>query len=253
MPPIESIIGPVLVKATRPSATTDRPPVAAGSRRDGHGAKSLLGGQAADATTVTAEGRQRLVAPQKVGKAAKTGLEPLRTQRHREQDLPPRSHADDTDAGSSASPRAPAAPAPFTGKVYALKDGSGYVAFSGDGRYYRVEVGSGHGLLPSRSGGMVDAAQVDLARGPVRAARLASGTRHEPPPSSAAAGHPDAADQTMSSGRARNPVETGPAPTPVPPDAVDPQRARELMQRDPAHALRSHANIDPCDTVSLLD
>lgn len=70
---------------------------------------------------------------------------------------PPRSRAD--NASSSAKP--------ITGKVYALKDGSGYVALASDGSYYRVDADSGHGLAFSRAGGFVDASMVDVVGGPV--------------------------------------------------------------------------------------
>lgn len=46
----------------------------------------------------------------------------------------PQSRADNASPGAK----------PITGKVYALKDGSGYVALASDGSYCRVDAGSGH-------------------------------------------------------------------------------------------------------------
>src|SRR6185437_8836864 len=63
---------------------------------------------------------------------------------------------------------------PITGKVYALKDGSGYAALASDGHYYRVDTGRGHGLTFSRAGGFVDVAMVDVAHGPVKTAEARS-------------------------------------------------------------------------------
>lgn len=59
---------------------------------------------------------------------------------------------------------------PITGKVYALKDGSGYVALASDGHYYKLDT-AGSGFIYASASGVVDASVVDIAGGPVRNVR----------------------------------------------------------------------------------
>ena len=83
-------------------------------------------------------------------------------------------------AGLPDAPHPPARqggkpPQPITGKVFALKDGSGYAALASDGNYYRVD--ADNGLTFSRSGGFVEAAMVDVAHGPVKSVQ--TGPAHD--------------------------------------------------------------------------
>lgn len=156
--------------------------------------------------------------------------------------------------GTDKSPTQPskhAAPVHITGRIFALRDGSGYAALGSDGHYYRVDGGAGHGLAYARAGGSVDASMVNVTGGPVSAVRL------------------DAADTPAAVGNARGHDAEGlpksaiadPAPGDAKPDAPlpDAQRAatesratRRLIAEHPHSAMRSQANVPPYNAISLL-
>lgn len=95
--------------------------------------------------------------------------------------MPPVQSRNDDLRGNAGMDRAAgshgAAPAsePATGKVYALKDGSGYVALASDGHYYRLEAGAS-GMVFASASGPVDTANVDVTHGPVRSMQRAAVT-----------------------------------------------------------------------------
>lgn len=148
-------------------------------------------------------------------------------------------------------PQAPAV-APITGKVFALKDGSGYAALASDGSYYRVDVGSGHGLIFSRSGGFVDVSMVDVAHGPVKA--IETGPRRDTG-GAEPAGQPADGVEVRLSGNA--PRDALPATGPVLHDAghavASSREMHALIVQKPGAAVDSQANLSPQSVLSLLD
>jgi hypothetical protein len=159
-------------------------------------------------------------------------------------------------AGLSDAPRAPARqgghpPQPITGKVFALKDGSGYAALASDGNYYRVDAGSGHGLTFSRTGGFVDAAMVDVVHGPVKS--VLPGT---PGPDDTAATDADAADDGVEVQLSGHAPRDLPAPHPVLTEtghAVASSRATHAhIRRQPEAAVGSQANLSAQTVLALL-
>ncbi|HEX5954240.1 MAG TPA: hypothetical protein VFY94_13785 [Rhodanobacteraceae bacterium] len=163
-------------------------------------------------------------------------------------------------AGLPDAPRPPAhqdgkPPQPITGKVFALKDGSGYAALASDGNYYRVD--AGNGLTFSRAGGFVDAAMVDVAHGPVKSVKtepdrdLVTATA-EPTGAADADGSDDGVDVQLSGNAPRG----LPAPHPALHDAghalASSHETRALMVRKPGAAVDSQANLSPQSVLSLL-
>lgn len=148
-------------------------------------------------------------------------------------------------------PQAPAV-APITGKVFALKDGSGYAALASDGSYYRVDVGSGHGLIFPRSGGFVDVSMVDVAHGPVKT--IEAGPDQDMRVANIAR-HPDDGIEVRLSGNA--PRDAPPATGPVLHDAghavASSRETRALIVQKPGAAVDSQANLSPQSVLSLLD
>jgi hypothetical protein len=53
------------------------------------------------------------------------------------------------------------------GKVFALKDGSGYATQGSDGRYYRLKTSLGNGVATAVSSRSIEAALVDVVAGAV--------------------------------------------------------------------------------------
>lgn len=147
---------------------------------------------------------------------------------------------------------------PITGKVYALKDGSGYAALASDGHYYRVDAGRGHGLTFSRAGGFVDIAMVDVAHGPVKAADnqpdQAVNTTAD------VTGHPsarrsdDGVEVQLSGKRPRHGV---PGHRPALKNAghtvASSREAHTLIVQQPGAAVDSQANLSAQNVLSLLD
>lgn len=168
---------------------------------------------------------------------------------------PSRDRPDDA-AGQHAAPGvgradgAPPAPEPnaavrITGKVFALRDGSGYAALGSDGHYYRVD-GGGHGPAYAHSGGFVDASQVNVARGPVSAVELDAGGKPAPDAGGRAPGpapHPSALPG--------HPLPDG-ALTDTERAALQSHATRELIAGHPRTAMRSQANVPPRNAISLL-
>lgn len=149
-----------------------------------------------------------------------------------------------------------AAPVRITGKVFALRDGSGYAALGSDGNYYRVDGGAGHGLAHARSGGFVDASMVNVAGGPVSAVQLDAGRAAGPtPPHGADAGRPDPVPRSAAPESPSDSALPGPHAAAL----ADPQHAasrsqdtRELIAGHPRTAMRSQANLPPRNAISLL-
>src|SRR5690348_12827999 len=163
-------------------------------------------------------------------------------------------------AGLPDAPRPPARqggkpPQPITGKVFALKDGSGYAALASDGNYYRVEDGSG--LTFSRAGGFVEAAMVDVAHGPVRSVKTEPDrdidtSAAEPVGATGA----DASDEGVDVRLSGNAPRGLPAPHPALQDAghavASSRETRALIMRKPGTAVDSQANLSPQSVLSLL-
>lgn len=149
-------------------------------------------------------------------------------------------HADPSAARQSAQPGTRAQDvkgAPnesIRGRVFALKDGSGYVIQSSNGRYYQLDSSGGNGLVSSSSAGYVDIAQVNVVGGPIsRVDTYADPSTPELPHTTAEL--PD-----------------------LPPiinaeHAQDASRMAHIMIRQsPQAALRSQANLDSASVLSLL-
>lgn len=178
---------------------------------------------------------------------------------------------------------------PVPGRIYALKDGSGYVALASDGHYYKLEPGGG-GFTYAAASGPVDTSMVDVTHGPVRRMRPVA----TPRPVGAHAGEPHlpgsgGRDSTVTDGRhAATPRSGWATHTPVDPhvagdltsgahtriDADNPaavdaephvpgpagadaaaaaaRATHGLIVRHPVAALRSHAGVSPEAVASLL-
>lgn len=147
---------------------------------------------------------------------------------------------------------------PITGKVYALKDGSGYAALASDGHYYRVDAGRGHGLTFSRAGGFVDVAMVDVTHGPMKtvepqpdqdANTTTGATGHQSTPRS-----DDGVQVQLSGNRTRNGLprqrhalkNAGHA-------AASSRETHTLIVQKPAAAMDSQGNLSAQNVLSLLD
>jgi len=148
-------------------------------------------------------------------------------------------------AGLPDTPRQPAPqggkpPQPITGKVFALKDGSGYAALASDGNYYRVD--AGNGLTFSRAGGFVEAAMVDVAHGPVKSVQT------EPDRDVGAA----TAEVRLSGDAPRG----LPAPHPVLHDAghavASSRMTHAQIRQQPEAAVVSQANLSAQSVAALL-
>lgn len=145
-------------------------------------------------------------------------------------------------------------PQSFTGRVYALKDGSGYAALASDGSYYRVDAGSGHGLMFSRAGGFVDAAMVDVVHGPVKSlAPRSIGTVHAQDASPKHGAGDEGVEVHLLGGGARGEEATVPALEDAGHAATSSRETRALMVQKPGAALDSQANLAPQNVLSLLD
>ncbi|HEY9111926.1 MAG TPA: hypothetical protein VIM92_09160 [Rhodanobacteraceae bacterium] len=140
---------------------------------------------------------------------------------------------------------------PITGKVYALKDGSGYAALASDGSYYRVDIGNGHGLIFSRTGGFVDAAMVDVVHGPVKSVEARSDRDTHAGP------HDDGIELHLSVSGARPDDASPSAQHPALKDsghaAVSSREAHTLIVQKPGAAVDSQANLSAQNVLSLLD
>jgi hypothetical protein len=169
----------------------------------------------------------------------------------------------DTIAPLAGLPDAPRPPAqqggnpqqPITGRVFALRDGSGYAALASDGNYYRV--GTGNGLMFSRAGGFVDAAMVDVEYGPVKfampGADRAVGTVTMGPDGAADA---DASDDGVDVQLSGNAPRGLPAPHPVLHDAghavASSRTTHAQIRQQPETAVVSQANLSAQSVVALL-
>ncbi|HJR14738.1 MAG TPA: hypothetical protein VJ833_12675 [Rhodanobacteraceae bacterium] len=147
---------------------------------------------------------------------------------------------------------------PITGKVYALKDGSGYAALASDGHYYRVDTGRGHGLTFSRAGGFVDVAMVDMAHGLVQTVE----TRSDQDANTTAdvIGHrparrpDDGVEVRLSGKRPRNGLpKQHPALKNAGHAVASSREAHTLIMQKPAAAVDSQANLSAQNVLSLLD
>lgn len=169
----------------------------------------------------------------------------------------PGRHAGDAPADgpgprhAKAAPKPePAAPVRITGKVFALRDGSGYAALGSDGKYYRVDGGAGHGLAYARAGGFVDASMVNVAGGPVSAVQLDAGRA---PVQGTGAGAADPVPQAAAPSGAGAPPASPEASLADPEHAASRSHAaRELIAGHPRTAMRSQANVPPRNAISLL-
>lgn len=141
---------------------------------------------------------------------------------------------------------------PITGKVYALKDGSGYAALASDGHYYRVDAGRGHGLTFSRVSGFVDVSMVDVARGPVKT--TGAGPDHDMRGKEPARQPGDGVEVRLS-GNA--PHDGLPEPRATLRDAghavASSRETHALIVQKPGAAVESQANLSPQSVLSLLD
>ena len=159
------------------------------------------------------------------------------------------------DATRPPAPKGGKPPQPITGKVFALKDGSGYAALASDGNYYRVD--AGEGLTFSRAGGFVDAAMVDVAHGPVKSVKTRPerdiGTATAEP---AGATDTDASEDGVEVRLSGNAPRGLPAPHPALQDAghavASSRETRALIMRKPGTAVDSQANLSPQSVLSLL-
>jgi hypothetical protein len=163
-------------------------------------------------------------------------------------------------AGLPDAPHPPARqggkpPQPITGKVFALKDGSGYAALASDGNYYRVEDGSG--LTFSRAGGFVEAAMVDVAHGPVRSVKAEpdrdiNSSAAEPVGATGA----DASDEGVDVRLSGNAPRGLPAPHPALQDAghavASSRTTHAQIRQQPEAAVVSQANLSAQSVVALL-
>lgn len=179
-------------------------------------------------------------------------------------DQPKSEHAGSagTASGSAHAEAKPAATP--TGKVYALKDGSGYVALASDGNYYRVDGGSGHGLLYSSADSFVSTSMVNLTRGPVSSmGGIVKRVDPVSPAAQALAGKPAerAGESTVvelslpGSHRSEATVDGQPVPAQLEGSGQANASSREvhtLIGQKPDHAIRSQANISAQQTLSLL-
>ncbi|HEU0277941.1 MAG TPA: hypothetical protein VFQ95_08990 [Rhodanobacteraceae bacterium] len=174
------------------------------------------------------------------GKAARARGRPLD---------PAGKHAAPGTGHADSAPPAPEhdASVRITGKVFALRDGSGYAALGSDGHYYRVD-GGGHGLAYAHSGDFVDASQVNVARGPVSAVELDAGGKHVSgtggrSTDSGPALHPPAPPQNAQANAALPDAEHA---------ASQSHATREWIAEHPHTAVRSQANVPPHNAISLL-
>lgn len=211
--------------------------------------------------------------------------------------LPDSPHAHEGRSGEPGARRAadphaaPPASEPVSGKVYALKDGSGYVALASDGHYYKLEPGGG-GVTYAAASGPVDTSMVDVTHGPVRRMPSTAGPHAaKAPPQDAhlpGRGDGDAAASRLhrttpppkgsTAGAAADPhpagvpwvAHTGSEPVAPPAEgahthashaagpsgteaAVAAARATHgLIVRHPGAALRSHAGVSAEAVASLL-
>lgn len=177
-----------------------------------------------------------------------------------------------------------------TGKVYALKDGSGYVALATDGHYYKLEPG-GAGLTYASASGPVDKSMVDVSHGPVRSMRPAPVAHRSPahgaddhPPATAlgrdaaAAGPGESqvsypgspsddsrrgtgpasgartGSDAQSAGPADATIPAPPSPTPAGTGsaALAAHATHGLILRHPGEALRSHSGVSTRSVLALL-
>lgn len=158
-------------------------------------------------------------------------------------------------AGPADAPRSPRQP--ITGKVFALRDGSGYAALASDGNYYRVDVGHGHGLTFSRAGGCVDAAMVDVDHGPVKSVQP-----DQDPGADPGAAHPTGVESIGHRGDGIDVTLSGNIPRGLPAPqhalkdirhaAATSREARTLIVQEPGAAVDSQANLSPQSVQSLL-
>ncbi len=173
-------------------------------------------------------------------------------------DKPARTGLDSTwPRQPEAAPDAkPAAPVRITGRIFALRDGSGYAALGSDGNYYRVDGSGSRGLAYARTGGFVDASMVNVTGGPVSVVQARATAPTD-------AGLPHAA-----TGQAPNAAagQAGPQSAPIPgaagssdaglPDAehaaTQSHATRQLIAEHPRTAMRSQANVPPHNAISLL-
>ena len=146
-------------------------------------------------------------------------------------------------------------PQPITGKVFALKDGSGYAALASDGNYYRVDAGSG--LMFSRAGGFVDVAMVDVVHGPVQSVKAGPdrdvSTATPGPDGATGADASDDGVDVQLSGHAPRGL---PAPHPVLHDAghavASSRTTHAQIRQQPEAAVVSQANLSAQSVVALL-
>ncbi|HKU80275.1 MAG TPA: hypothetical protein VJQ42_10550 [Rhodanobacteraceae bacterium] len=163
-------------------------------------------------------------------------------------------------AGLPDAPRPPARkggkpPQPITGKVFALKDGSGYAALASDGNYYRVDAGDG--LTFSRAGGFVDAAMVDVVHGPVKSVQTRPdrdvGTATAEPLGATGADPSDEGVEVRLSGDAPRGL---PAPHPALHDAghavASSRTTHAQIRQQPDTAVVSQANLSAQSVAALL-
>jgi len=163
-------------------------------------------------------------------------------------------------AGLPDAPRPPARkggkpPQPITGKVFALKDGSGYAALASDGNYYRVDAGDG--LTFSRAGGFVDAAMVDVVHGPVKSVQTRPdrdvGTATAEPVGATGADASDDGVEVQLSGNAPRGL---PVPHPALHDAghavASSRTTHAQIRQQPDTAVVSQANLSAQSVAALL-
>ena len=169
----------------------------------------------------------------------------------------------DTIAPLAGVPDAPHPPArqggkptqPITGRVFALRDGSGYAALASDGNYYRVD--PGNGLTFSRAGGFVDAAMVDVEYGPVKFAMPGAdrdvGTTATGPDGATGANASDDGVDVQLSGNAPRGL---PAPHPALHDAghavASSRTTHAQIRQQPEAAVVSQANLSAQSVAALL-
>lgn len=141
---------------------------------------------------------------------------------------------------------------PITGKVFALKDGSGYAVLGSDGHYYRLPASGQSGA----AAGFVDAAFVNVAGGPVSAVGPPSGV-HEP---DAHRTRGDAAHDPHDAGQATLPGQKGAAQASAPRPALHDAEHANAVSREakaaiigqPEAAVRSQANASAPEVLALL-
>ena len=163
-------------------------------------------------------------------------------------------------AGLSDAPRPPAQhggkpPQPITGKVFALKDGSGYAALASDGNYYRVDAGDG--LTFSRAGGFVDIAMVDVAHGPVKSVKTGPdrdvGTvAAEPVGATGADAFDDGVDVQLSGNAPRGLSAPHPALTDARHAVATSRATHAHIRQQPEAAVDSQANLSAQSVLALL-